>query len=89
VPVISLHTLAEATSVVMLFPRVGAALFGLFGLLGLVLASVGLYGVLAYMVSQRTHEIGIRMALGAQPRDILKLIVGQGLALTLVGVGIG
>lgn len=89
VPVMQLQSLEERISISLLLPRAGASLFGMLGLLGLTLASVGLYGVIAYTASQRTHEIGIRMALGAKPREILQLILRQGLFLALAGVAAG
>ena len=89
IPVMQLQPLEDKTSVSLLLPRTGAALFGMLGLLGLVLAAVGLYGVIAYTASQRTREIGIRMALGAKPREILLFVLRQGLALSLVGIGFG
>jgi putative ABC transport system permease protein len=64
-------------------------MIGFFGLLALALASVGIYAVMSYAVTQRTHEIGIRMALGARPQDIFKLVVGHGIMLTAIGLMIG
>ncbi len=88
-PVYNLGTLAQQKNGSLYTERLAAALLTLFGLLALLLAAVGIYGVLSYAVTERTRETGIRLALGARPRDLLKLLVGQGLLLTLIGIVIG
>jgi putative ABC transport system permease protein len=88
-PVFEIRTLAAQLDNALTPQRLAAMIISGFGLLALILASMGLYGVMAYSVAQRTQEIGIRMALGAESRDVLKLIVWHGMTLALIGVGAG
>jgi len=88
-PVTNVKTQVERANETLQMERLFAKLVTLFGLLAQQLASIGLFGVLACAVSQRTHEIGIRMALGASQSDVLKMILRQGMALTIIGVALG
>jgi predicted permease len=83
------ETMEEHVHSAFFLPRLAATLFGTFGFIGLVLASVGLYGVMSYSVSRRTREIGIRMALGAKPGAVERLVLRQGMILTLIAVALG
>jgi predicted permease len=87
--VVNLRTMNEVVDRSLMQERFVAQLGGFFSLSALLLAAIGLYGVLSYAVNRRTHEIGIRMALGARPRDALRLTINQGMRLALVGIGIG
>jgi putative ABC transport system permease protein len=89
VPAPEISTMDAAFSREVAKPRFQLLLLGSFSAAGVMLAAVGIYGVMSYTVARRTHEIGLRMALGAGKREILHLVLGQGIGLTLTGVGIG
>jgi predicted permease len=88
-PLYNIKTLARQVDESLSQERLISALSSFFGLLSLSLAAIGLYGILAYAVNRRTREIGIRIALGARPGAVLRMVLRQGLILTLLGVGIG
>jgi len=88
-PVYDARTLNEHMQIAVFAQRMAANLLGAMGVLALLLAAIGLYGVMAYAVSQRTQELGIRLALGASPGSLLGMIVGQGMKLTMIGLAIG
>jgi putative ABC transport system permease protein len=90
-PIFDVQTMSQALNTLngLLFYKIGAVLAALLGMLGLVLAIVGVYGVVSYAATQKTHEIGVRMALGAQPADILKMIFREGLLIVGIGLVVG
>jgi putative ABC transport system permease protein len=88
-PIYSVRTMNEIRGESVAPERLNLTLLSIFAGIALVLAIVGIYGVMSYSVTQRTHEIGIRMAIGAQPRDVFRMVIGQGMMLALIGVGLG
>ena len=87
--IFNIETMEQHVNSALFFPHLAGALFGIFGMVGLLLAAVGLYGVMSYAVSRRTREIGIRLALGAQATGIQRLIVGQGMRLVTIALVLG
>jgi len=88
-PLSSVETMEERLGASLAGPRLSTLLIGIFAAVALALAAVGVYGVMSYAVTERTHEIGVRMALGARRSDVIKMVVGQGLRLALAGVAVG
>ena len=88
-PIYNIRTMNEIRSDSVAPERLNLTLLSLFAGIALMLAVVGIYGVMSYSVTQRTHEIGIRMAIGAQPRDVFRMVIGQGMTLALIGVACG
>jgi putative ABC transport system permease protein len=88
-PIYNPRTMGEIRAESVQSERLTLTLLSLFAGIALVLAIVGIYGVMSYSVTQRTHEIGIRMAIGARPLDVFKMILGHGMKLALIGVGLG
>lgn len=88
-PLVKVRTMEENMATTVAQPRFRAWLIGIFATLALILAAVGVYGVMSYTVTQRTSEIGVRVTLGAQTQDVFRIIVGEGLRLALIGVGVG
>ena len=88
-PLTNVQTAEQLIGQVLWAPRMGAALLGIFGLIALFLAAIGIYGVMSYAVNQRTVEFGLRMALGASPRDVLRMVLRQGMLLVACGLLIG
>ncbi len=88
-PVFEVMTMDEWRSVSVMAQRLGGTLMAAFAVFALVLTATGLFGVIAYAVSERTHEIGIRMALGAGPREVFRLVVGRGMMLASIGLLVG
>jgi len=89
VPIVNSQTLEDFAALGLIPQRVAAAVSGILGVVGLLLAAIGIYGVTAYMVSARTREIGIRMALGAQRSNVVRMVLRQGMKLALLGGAIG
>ena len=89
VPVYDVQTMHNLVSTNVAQPRFNSVLMGLFACIALILATIGIYGVMSYAVAQRTQELGVRLALGAQATDVLRLVVRQGMLLTAIGLGIG
>jgi len=88
-PIYNVMTMEQRLSHSIASRRFQALLFGIFATVALVIAAVGIYGVLSYATSQRSHEIGVRIALGAQPLDVLMMILRQGIVVTLTGLAVG
>jgi putative ABC transport system permease protein len=84
-----ISTMEQALNVSVSQPRFDTMLLGLFAGIALLLAAVGIYGLISYSVAQRTHEIGVRMALGAAQADVVRMVVGQGASLALIGIAAG
>jgi putative ABC transport system permease protein len=89
VPVVNAQTFEEYASLGLIPQRIAATVAGSLGVIGLLLAAIGIYGVTAYMVTSRTREIGIRIALGARPGSVVRMVLRQGMMLTVIGAAIG